>query len=154
MTTDPDLDLTLQRVIKASRAAIWSAWTDPVKLAQWWLPAPLRCRVDAFEPRPGGAFVTRMSEDGGDFVPHVSGCFLDVRQDERLVFTNALVAGWRPAEGGFMTAVITLADHADGTFYDVVVKHKDRADRDRHEEMGFHDGWGTVTTQMAALVEG
>jgi hypothetical protein len=32
--------------------------------------------------------------------------------------------------------------------------HKNRTDRDKHEEMGFHDGWGTVTAQLAALVEG
>lgn len=31
--------------------------------------------------------------------------------------------------------------------------HKDRADRDRHEAMGFHDGWGTVADRLAALVE-
>jgi uncharacterized protein YndB with AHSA1/START domain len=31
--------------------------------------------------------------------------------------------------------------------------HKDGADRARHEELGFYDGWGTVTAQLAALVE-
>jgi uncharacterized protein YndB with AHSA1/START domain len=31
--------------------------------------------------------------------------------------------------------------------------HGSRADRDKHEEMGFHDGWSTVIAQLAALVE-
>jgi hypothetical protein len=31
--------------------------------------------------------------------------------------------------------------------------HKSRADRDRHVELGFHDGWGTVARQLAALAE-
>jgi uncharacterized protein YndB with AHSA1/START domain len=26
---NPDLDLTISRVIKAPRSVIWSAWTDP-----------------------------------------------------------------------------------------------------------------------------
>ena len=31
---NPELDLTLGRVIKASRAAVWNAWTDPRSLEQ------------------------------------------------------------------------------------------------------------------------
>ena len=31
--------------------------------------------------------------------------------------------------------------------------HRDIADRDQHEQLGFHDGWGTVTRQLAELVE-
>jgi uncharacterized protein YndB with AHSA1/START domain len=32
--------------------------------------------------------------------------------------------------------------------------HKDKADRDEHEAMGFHEGWGTVTDQLIRLVGG
>jgi len=110
---NPELDLTITRVIRAPRQAIWRAWTDPAQLAQWWIPAPARCQVQALDIRPGGAFETLYSEDGVDFGPHVSGCFLDVLEGERLVFTDTLLAGWRPAEAPFMTAVITLRDHAE-----------------------------------------
>ena len=150
---NPDLDLTISRVIKAPRQAVWNAWTDPASFEQWWVPAPAKCRVLAMDLRPGGAFVTRISENGGDFKPHSSGCFLAVDNLERIVFTDALVGGWRPAEQPFMTAIITLRDHPTGTEYVAHVMHKSRADRDRHEEMGFHDGWGTVAEQLAALVE-
>ena len=27
--------------------------------------------------------------------------------------------------------------------------HKDATDRETHEKMGFHDGWGTVADQLA-----
>ena len=150
---NPELDLTITRVIRAPRQAIWRAWTDPAQLAQWWIPAPARCQVQALDIRPGGAFETLYSEDGEDFGPHVSGCFLDVLEGERLVFTDTLLAGWRPAEAPFMTAVITLRDHAEGTEYAAHVMHRSQADRDTHEEMGFFDGWGTVIEQLAALVE-
>jgi uncharacterized protein YndB with AHSA1/START domain len=52
-----------------------------------------------------------------------------------------------------MTAEITLGDHPDGTDYRVVVRHGDPAARARHEELGFLEGWGTVTGQLAALTE-
>lgn len=37
--------------------------------------------------RPGGGSVTRMSENGHDFVPHTDCVFL-VDEEHRLVFTN------------------------------------------------------------------
>ncbi|MCS7477811.1 SRPBCC domain-containing protein [Umezawaea endophytica] len=152
---NPDLDLTLHRVVRAPRSALWSAWTDPARFAKWWLPAPLTCRVDRLDVRPGGALVTLMSEDGADFVPHLDATFLVVEERERIVFTNAVDSAWRPAnpQPVSMTAEIVLGDHPDGTDYRVVVRHGDPAARARHEELGFLDGWGSVTEQLAALVE-
>ena len=150
---NPDLDLTLSRVIKAPRPVVWNAWTDRASFEQWWVPAPARCKVTAMELRPGGAFETLISEDGGDYVPHLSACFLDIIDGERIVFTNALLGGWRPAENPFMTAIITLRDHPQGTEYVAHVMHKNNADRTMHETMGFSDGWGTVADQLAKLVE-
>jgi uncharacterized protein YndB with AHSA1/START domain len=150
---DPDLDLTISRVIKAPRAAIWSAWTDPKKFEKWWIPEPALCKVVEMDVRPGGGLVTEISENGSEFTPHLSACFLAVDEGSRIVFTNALTGGWRPAEQGFMTAIITLADHPDGTDYAAHVMHKSNADRNMHAEMGFYDGWGTVIGQLARLVE-
>jgi uncharacterized protein YndB with AHSA1/START domain len=87
------------------------------------------------------------------FAPHLNACFLAVDHRERIVFTNALTGGWRPAEEPFMTAIITLEDHPLGTNYLAHVMHKSNADRDMHEKMGFYDGWGTVAEQLAKLVE-
>ncbi|HEY4199758.1 MAG TPA: SRPBCC family protein [Devosiaceae bacterium] len=150
---DPERDLTLSRIIKAPRSVIWSAWTNPASFEQWWIPEPARCKVIDMDLRPGGSFITQMSENGGAFVPHLDACFLDVADGERIVFTNALVGGWRPAAQPFMTAIITLEDHPQGTAYNAYVMHKSDADRNMHEEMGFHDGWGTVAAQLARLVE-
>ncbi|WP_280461523.1 SRPBCC domain-containing protein [Nocardia carnea] len=151
---NPDLDLTLHRVIRAPRTRVWNAWTDPDSLARWWLPAPARCRVERLEVRPAGAFVTRMSEDGIEFVPHLDACFLVADRNERLVFTTALDSALRPAAGDIlMTAEITLRDHPEGTDYRVLVRHGDPAARARHQELGFEYGWGTVTGQLATLVE-
>jgi uncharacterized protein YndB with AHSA1/START domain/DNA-binding transcriptional ArsR family regulator len=150
---NPELDLTISRVIKAPRPAVWSAWTDRASFEQWWVPAPAACRVVEMDLRPGGSFVTEISEDGGDFGPHITGCFLAVDHLERIVFTNALVGGWRPAEHPLMTAIITMRDHALGTEYVAHVLHRNRADREKHEAMGFYDGWGTVTEQLARVAE-
>jgi len=49
---------------------------------------------------------------------------------------------------------LILRDHPDGTDYRVVVRHGDPAARARHGELGFFDGWGSVTGQLTAFVEG
>lgn len=152
-STHPELDLTVSRIIKAPRPAVWNAWTDPANFEKWWVPAPEICRVQEMDLRPGGAFRTEISQDGTDFAPHMSGCFLAVDELELIAFTDALVADWRPAETSFVTAVITMQDHPDGTEYTATAKHRNVADRDQHEQLGFHDGWGTVIRQLADLVE-
>ena len=52
-----------------------------------------------------------------------------------------------------MTAEIVFDEHPDGTDYRAIVRHGNPADRDHHEEIGFHEGWGSVTEALAALVE-
>jgi uncharacterized protein YndB with AHSA1/START domain len=152
---DPELDLQIDRVMRAPRARVWRAWTDAHDLARWWLPAPMQCRVDRLDVVSGGAFVTSMSEDGVTFVPHLDACFVLVEPGERIVFTNALDSRWRPAdpEPVTMTAEITFADHPEGTEYRAVVRHADAASRKQHEQLGFAEGWGTVTAQLAAIAE-
>ncbi len=153
---NPDLDLTLQRVIRAPRATVWQAWTDPTRLAQWWTPAPTQTRIERLEVRPGGGFITLMSDDGETFVPHTDSVFLVVEEGERLVFTNAIDSAWRPAspEPVAMTAEIVLGEHPEGTDYRVVVRHGDPAAKTLHETLGFFEGWGSVTEALATLAEG
>ncbi|MDH3009894.1 SRPBCC domain-containing protein [Gordonia alkanivorans] len=152
---DPELDLTLHRIIRAPRQRIWDAWTQPEQFAKWWTPSPTITRVDRLEPRPGGALVTQMSDDGTTFVPRMDAAFLVAEPNERLVFTNAIDSSWRPSAPAPvpMTAEITLTDHADGTEYNVVVRHGNPSDRNRHDNLGFYDGWGSVTAALAELVE-
>ena len=155
MTFNPELDLTISRVIKAPRRDLWEAWTDPRQLEQWWVPAPGLCKVLALELRPGGAFLTQYSEGTGKpFGPHINGCLLAVEPETRIVFTDTLTGGFRPAEQPFMTGVISFRDHPEGTEYHAYAMHKNDADKKNHAEMGFYDGWGTVADQLAALVEG
>jgi uncharacterized protein YndB with AHSA1/START domain len=152
---DPELDLVVERVIRAPRSVVWRAWTEAAQFERWWVPAPALCRVERLEVRPGGAMVTRISDDGAAFGPHLDAVFLVVDELERIVFTNAINSAWRPvrSEPVVMTAEVVLADDPDGTDYRIVVRHGDPASRARHEELGFADGWGTVTKQLANVAE-
>lgn len=148
-------ELTISRHIAAPPAAVWDAWSDPAKLAQWWIPAPIICRVDQLDLRPGGGFVTRMREEGAtDFQPHVDGCFLEAIPNERLVFTTVLTEGWQPVDPWLaLTAILTFEAKDGGTLYSARVLHKSPEESAKHEEMGFYEGWGTAIGQLAGLLE-
>ena len=148
-------DLTISRLIRAPRSAVWRAWSEREHFEKWWIPAPIECRAVKLELHPGGGFETLMREGSEAFKPHVEGCFLDVVPEERLVFTTCLKQGWRPAEPWLaLTATFTLTTEDGGTRYTAKVMHKTEADSRKHEEMGFFDGWGTVIDQLGALAAG
>jgi uncharacterized protein YndB with AHSA1/START domain len=50
-----------------------------------------------------------------------------------------------------MTVILTFEDHDGRTKYTARVRHWTAADRETHEKMGFHEGWGLCTDQLAAL---
>lgn len=150
MTTNNDKDLTVSRIIKAPRSAVWTAWKDPEHLAKWWAPAPVVTTVHKLEFHPGGAFATTMRlEDGTEYSGE--GCFLEVLENERIAFTDALRGGWRPNEESFFSAIITLEEHPERTKYTATALHKNDEDRRKHADMGFLEGWGACIEQLGAL---
>ena len=149
---NPKLDLVLERIIDVPRELVWKAWTTPEHVKKWFCPAPWsvsHCEIDL---RPGGVFLTIMKSPEGDEHTH-EGCYLEVLPIERLVWTDALLAGYRPSEKPFVTAIITFEEHGTGTKYTAVVKHKDSATREEHEKMGFSAGWNTALDQLIALTK-
>jgi uncharacterized protein YndB with AHSA1/START domain len=51
------------------------------------------------------------------------------------------------------TAIIFLEPHGRGTKYTALAIHGEEAGRRKHEEMGFHEGWGKALDQLVAVVK-
>ena len=149
---DPKLDLVLERVIDVPPQLVWAAWTTPAHIRHWFVPKPWSitdCEVDL---RPGGVFRTTMRSPEGQEFPN-NGCFLEVIPNQRLVFTDTLLPGYRPSPNPFFTAVLTLEPAGKGTRYVAIAIHGNDETRKKHEEMGFHQGWGTVVEQMVEYIK-
>ncbi len=155
-------DLVLERTLDAPRELVWRAWTDPEHLKQWWAPRPYQTTEVDIDLRPGGIFYTRMIGPDGFDAPG-TGCVLEVIEGEKIVWTSALGPGYRPQDLGAgtdpddcnsfpFTAIVTFEDNGDGrTRYKAVAMHRNAADRDVHEKMGFHEGWGTCADQLGEV---
>lgn len=147
---DVNHELSLTRLVDAPRAALWRCWTEPDLLKQWFTPRPWTTPVVEVNVRPGGSsYMVFRGPDGEEFPNR--GVYLEVVPGERLVFTDAYTEAWRPSAKPFMTAIVTFADEAGKTRYTARVRHWSEEDRDRHEEMGFHEGWAKATEQLEEL---
>jgi uncharacterized protein YndB with AHSA1/START domain len=147
---NPQTDLLLERVVDVAPGLVWAAWTQPEHLKKWFAPRPwttVHCEIDL---RPGGTCSTTMRSPEGQDFPN-TGCYLEVIENKKLVFTNALGPDFRPSADPFFTAVITLEPHGTGTKYSALAMHKDELSRQKHEEMGFHAGWGMCLDQLVEL---
>ncbi|PQO41589.1 SRPBCC family protein [Blastopirellula marina] len=149
---DPNLDLVLERVVDVPRELVWAAWTTPEHVCQWFCPRPWSVTDCEIDLRPGGIFRTTMRSPEGEEFPNV-GCYLEVIPGERLVWTDMLLPGFRPAEQGFMTGIIALESVGEGTKYTATALHRDVETRKQHEDMGFHAGWNTALDQLIELVK-
>ncbi len=149
---DPKLDLVLEREIDVPVELVWEAWTTPESIKHWFVPKPwtiVSCEIDL---RPGGTFSTVMRSPEGQEYPNL-GCYLEFVPMQRMIFTDTLLPGFRPSPKPFFTAALLLEPRGSGTRYTAVAIHGNEETRKQHEEMGFHDGWGTVVDQLVAHIK-
>jgi uncharacterized protein YndB with AHSA1/START domain len=93
-----------------------------------------------------------MADPDGNEYPN-RGVYLEVVKNEKLVVTDAFVNAWEPSEKPFMTAILTFEDEDGKTRYTARVRHWSVADRQQHEQMGFHQGWGQCADQLEKLAK-
>ena len=150
--TENKRDLQLTRMIDAPREKVWRAWTEPELMKEWFAPKPWTTAEVRLDLRAGGSNLIVMQDLQGNRYPN-QGVYLEVVENERLVFTNAYTKAWEPSEKPFMTAIITLQDEGGKTRYNAHVWHWTAEDREVHEKMGFYEGWGQCADQLAELVK-
>lgn len=147
-----DRELVLTRLLDAPCEALYRCWTDPQLVTRWFTPPPWTTPHAELDVRPGGASLIVMRGPNGEEVPN-RGVFLEVVPNQRLVFTDAFVRAWEPSEKPFFTGVLTFDDEDGKTRYTARARHWSAADCQRHEAMGFHQGWGIATDQLEALAK-
>ena len=145
--------LCLARTLDAPRESIYRCWTEPGLLTQWFTPAPWTTPHAELDVRPGGTNrVTMRSPEGQNHLN--AGVYLEVVPNKRLVITDAYTSAWVPSDKPFMTLELTLADAGPGkTAYTARVLHWTAEDREQHERMGFHEGWGLATSQLEKVAQ-
>ena len=154
---DETLDLVLDREVDVPPELVWEAWTDQESIGEWFCPRPWgisECRLDL---RPGGEMYFVMRSPAGEEFPNL-GCYLELVENRKLVWTSALKPGYRPVDAPgeqdlLFTAVVMMEPTAKGTRYIAIAIHQNPEGKVKHEQMGFHEGWSTVLDQLVEHVK-
>ena len=91
-----------------------------------------------------------MEGPAGTRVPN-RGVYLEFVPNERIVFTDAYTSAWVPSAKPFFTGILTFENEGGRTRYTARARHWTAEDCAAHEKMGFHEGWGQATDQLARL---
>jgi len=147
---DPKLDLVFERDIDIAPELVWAAWTKPEHLVHWFTPSPWKTLEAHCDLRPGGLFSSVMAGPNGERHDN-RGCYLEVVENRRLTWTDALGPDYRPTGNAFITAVVSMEPLPNGgTRYIACARHKDEATVEAHKQMGFKEGWGKALDQLIA----
>lgn len=86
MMLPSDREIEMSRVFNAPRALVWTAYTDPRHVPNWWGTGnPETTIVDEMDVRPGGRWRWLVQEDGAEY--GFRGEYVEVVPPERLVYT-------------------------------------------------------------------
>lgn len=135
-------ELTINRVIRAPPERVFSAWTLPELLTQWWGPGSVSCPEAYVDLREGGDYRLANLERDGSIV-WISGRFELVRAPEEIVYTwNVSVV---PGEATLVR--VKFLPHPEGT--ELILTHERfavEAIRDMHFQ-----GWGGCLDKLEAF---
>lgn len=113
-------EFVITRELDAPPKLVFTAWTDPIHLAQWWGPGGFTNPVCNVDVRPGGAIHIVMRAPNGVDYP-MGGEFREIDPPRRLVFTSGALD-----ENGKMLFEflhqVTFADRSGKTFLTIESK--------------------------------
>jgi uncharacterized protein YndB with AHSA1/START domain len=148
---DRPAELIITRLLDASPAQVYQAWTRPELIKQWFAPQPWKISNVQLDVRAGGTSLIVMDDGQGNEFPN-RGVYLEVVENERIVFTDAYTEAWVPSAKPFATIIVTFENVDGRTRYTASAQHWRPEDRAMHENMGFEAGWNQCADQLATLL--
>jgi uncharacterized protein YndB with AHSA1/START domain len=148
-------ELVMTRVFEAPRRLVFSAWTEPARLVQWWAPKDFTTPFCTVDLRPGGRFHFCMRTPEGRDIWGI-GIYREIVVPERIVYTDSFadadgnpvppthygMSDGHPAE---TLVTVTFADH--GAVTRVTLRHT--LPESVKERTGTEQGWGEMLDRLA-----
>jgi uncharacterized protein YndB with AHSA1/START domain len=132
--------LVVRRLIRHPRKRVFSALTDPAKMAQWFFGMKTGHAKVTLDLRPGGKYRIEMSDGVQTCDPH--GTYLEITPPSRLVFTWSL-------EGREAESTVTIELEARGEATQLILKHElPPAKADEHRQ-----GWLNCIDHLESFLE-
>jgi uncharacterized protein YndB with AHSA1/START domain len=142
-----DREIVATRVFAAPRELLWTVWTEPEHLAQWWGPKGFTTTTYSMEVKPGGVWRFVMhGPDGRDYQNKIT--YLEVVKPERLVYEHG---GAKEVESVNFQVTVTFAEEAGKTKVNVrMVFPSAKARDDTIKTYGALDGLNQTLGRLEA----
>jgi uncharacterized protein YndB with AHSA1/START domain len=138
-------DFTLTRLLDAPRPLVFRAFIEPERMKHWWAPRGFTMLSCALDLRAGGAWRMRIRSDETGAVQTEVGVYREIREPERLVFTQA----WVRANGTLTPLTLVTVRFAE---------RQGRTEVSFHQEdfatvnacLSHEEGWSSSLEQLTA----
>ena len=145
-------ELLITRAFRAPCERVFRAWTDPVRVAEWWGPKGFTNPMVDVDARPGGVIRIGMRGPDGIMYP-VQGVFLEVFEPQQLMFTTSAIEGKDGVPQLETLNTAAFAPRGAGTELTlrvVIIKHGPGTDDGL---AGMEEGWTQSLDRLAAYLE-
>jgi uncharacterized protein YndB with AHSA1/START domain len=134
------------KLIRASRARLFEAWTNPEILKQWFGPENRYCSTAKLDARVGGSYTigVRLKDTPDAAEAIATGRYIRVEQDRLLHFN--WIPSWNPGEESLVTVMF---EHVTGGT-EVTIRHENFPPA---AFAGYTEGWHGCLNKLARTVE-
>lgn len=137
-----NITVYVKREFNAPLSDVWSAWTEPEILDQWWAPSPWKSRTKNMDFTEGGRRLYAMVGPNGEehwaiadftsITPKSNFKYLDAFSDsEGNLNTDFPRSDWN----------VNFSEQGNSTIVDIAIKHDKLSDLEKIIEMGFKEGF-------------
>lgn len=158
--TQPDAkSVVISRVFDAPRDLLWTAWTEPKHMAQWFGPTVFTNPICEIDLRVGGAWrIVMRGPDGADYP--LKGVYREIVRPERIV--SSINVDEHPGSWHDMVNpqhepldlhwAVTFEDLAGKTRLSIRTNFSSTTLRDAFVKMGMGEGWSESLDKLEALL--
>lgn len=144
--------VNVKREFNAPLSNVWSAWTEPEILDQWWAPAPWKSKTKRMDFKEGGQRLYAMVGPEGEehwaiadytsITPKTNFKYLDAFCDsEGHLNTEFPRSDWN----------VSFSEKDNLTVVDIKIKHEKLSDLEQIIAMGFKEGFTIAMEGLDAI---
>ena len=147
MAATKNFSLEIERLIKAPRDQVYTAWTDPARMKQWFGPENVQTRDLIADARVGGTFRWDLTNSEGEDMT-ILGEYRELQPGKKIVFTWQ----WEDDEDweNHISIVTVELDDADGGTK-LRLRHEQLPNEESRD--GHRQGWNSTLNKLERLFE-
>ena len=147
MAATKNFSLEIERLIKAPRDQVYTAWTDPARMKQWFGPENVQTRDLIADARVGGTFRWDLTNSEREDMT-ILGEYRELQQGKKIVFTWQ----WEDDEDweNHISIVTVELDDADGGTK-LRLRHEQLPNEESRD--GHRQGWNSTLNKLERLFE-